>query len=150
MKALPLRALRASASSAVIVALAVTASYGSPVCVRCKGSEAALSCVVDNSEKVESAPFGHILIERACLKAFKSEGLGHCKVASDDACTNAQEKHVSLHDAKAVLLGQAPSEPPKPAALPDPPNPPPVKEAETSSNGVMSAWVHIKSLFGWN
>ena len=144
-------ALRVFERSAVVLTLTATASHSSPVCVRCKGSEAALLCVVDNSEKIESAPFGHILVERACLKALKYKGLGHCRVASDEACKNAPASHVSLDDAKAALLGQAPSEPSKPTTPPsEPANPPPLKEAETSSNGVSNAWMHIKSFLGWN
>lgn len=140
--------LRVLASSAVVLTLTATASHSSPVCVRCKGSDAALLCVVDNSEKVESAPFGHILVERACLKALKSGGLGHCRVASDEACKNAPASHVSLDDAKAASLGRAPSEPSKPTA--PPPEPTPFKEAETSGKGVLNAWMHIKSFLGLN
>ncbi len=144
-------ALRVLASSAVVLTLTAIASYSSPVCVRCNGSNGALLCVIDKSEKVESAPFGHILVERACLKALKAKGLGHCRVASDGACENAPASHVSLNDAKAVLLGQAQSEPSKPTSPPsEPANPPPVKEAQTSSNGVLNAWMHIKSFLGWN
>ncbi|MBS0239284.1 MAG: hypothetical protein JSR89_12750 [Proteobacteria bacterium] len=143
--------LRVLASSAVVLTLTATASRSSPVCVRCKGSDAAQLCVVDNSEKVESAPFGHILVERACLKALKSKGLGHCRVASDEACKNAPASHASLEEAKAALLEQAPSEPLKPTAPPsEPANPPPLKEAKTSSNGVSNAWMHIKSFLGWD
>jgi len=144
-------ALRVLASSAVVLTLTATASHSSPVCVRCKGSDAALLCVVDNSEKVESAPFGHILVERAWVKALKSKGLGHCRVASDEACKNAPASHVSLGEAKAALLEQAPSGPSKPTAPPpEPTNPPPLTEAETSSNGILNAWMHIKSFLGWN
>ncbi|CAA2137071.1 hypothetical protein HYPP_00285 [Hyphomicrobium sp. ghe19] len=126
--------------------------YSSPVCVRCDGPAAAVLCVVDDSAKVEALPFGHVLVERACVKLLKSEGLRHCKVASDEACKDATPKHVSLKDAKHALLGEARSEPPKPVAIPDAAgtNPPAFKEAQTSSNPAVNAWMHIKSIFGWN
>ncbi|SFV26035.1 hypothetical protein SAMN04488557_0297 [Hyphomicrobium facile] len=145
-------ALRVAASSGLILASAASSGHSSPVCVRCDGPAPIRLCVVDDSAKVEALPFGHVLVERACVKLLKSEGLRHCKVASDEACKSATPKHVSLKDAKHALLGQARSEPPQPAAIPDATvtNPPSFKEAETSSNPAINAWMHIKAIFGWN
>ncbi|MBY0559749.1 hypothetical protein [Hyphomicrobium sp.] len=86
------------------------------------------------------------------MKLLKSEGLRHCKVASDDTCKGTTPRHVSLKDAKHALLGQSRSEPPQQATIPDATatNPPALKEAQTSSNPAMNAWMHIKSIFGWN
>ena len=143
-------ALRVAARSGLILASAASSSFGSPVCVRCDGPEAAVLCVVDDSAKVEALPFGHVLVERACVKLLKSEGRRHCKVASDEACKGATPKHVSLKDAKHALLGQARSEPPQPAPIPAAAAtiPPASKGVQTSSNPVVNAWMHIKSIFG--
>jgi hypothetical protein len=75
------------------------------VCVTCASRKQVFPCSIEKSESVEDLPFGHSLLNRACVRLVKAtEGLSSCRIAREADCLSAPIRKFSVKEVKRILL----------------------------------------------
>jgi hypothetical protein len=142
---------KAPLASVLVVAFAYGAAART-VCVRCADPVTAFRCEIEKSDKIESLPFGRMLVERACIKSVKkSVGARKCRTSEDDVCGGALAKTFSLEDAKKSLLGEEDAKPANPVPSPSGSSPEPQEASvgQPPPNALWQAWRHFLRLLAW-
>jgi hypothetical protein len=123
------------------------------ICVTCAPPTKAFRCEIGKSDAIESLPFGHQLLERACVKAIKAtEVAAKCRAEIDALCNSAPTRNFSLKEAKRALTDDLDPATGHPATIAgNTAGAGATSESPSSAGNPLSvAWARFLAMFKWH